>query len=437
MAGASPYRSWGLPLPPGAQTAYRLRWRDERLPRGDALRLPFGNGRSYGDSCLSVDGTLVDMRGLDRLIAFDPDRGILRCEAGVLLADVLDYAVPRGWFLPVMPGTRFVTVGGAIANDVHGKNHHHAGSFGHHVRAFELRRSDGSTICCSPQENADWFEASIGGLGLTGAILWAEIQLRRVASPVIETETLRFNDLEEFFALSRNSHRDHEYVVAWVDCLDARPGKARGLFFRGNHAPADAPPAAGPRRLPGIPFTPPFALMSPGVARLFNKAVYHRPRRPQSRTHYEKFFFPLDAVPNWNRIYGPSGFFQYQCVVPFDGAMDAIGELLTRIRRAGQGSVLSVLKVFGDRPPPGWMSFARPGVTLALDFPDRGAATRKLLDALDETTLAAGGAVYPAKDARMSPAVFRSGYPRWRDLESYRDPALMSKFWHRVTGGGA
>lgn len=435
MPPASRYRSWGHPAPSRLQTAHRLRWRDEPLPGADSLQLPFGNGRSYGDCCLSVDGALVDMRGLDRFISFDPSRGVLRCEAGVLLADILEYVVPRGWFMPVVPGTRFVTLGGAIANDVHGKNHHHVGSFGHHVRRFELRRSDGSVIHCSPNENADWFEASIGGLGLTGMILWAEIELKPVTSPVIAAETIRFDDLEEFFALSRNSHEDYEYVVAWIDCLESGRGGSRGLFFRGNHARSDNPSVAGTRQLPGVPFTPPFPLLTYRAARLFNKAVYHRPRRPRSMVHYEKFFFPLDAVPNWNRVYGRSGFYQYQCVVPYDGAIDIINELLARIHRAGEGSVLSVLKVFGDRPPRGWLSFARPGVTLALDFPDWGDSTLKLLDSLDEITFAAGGAVYPAKDARMSPQNFRRAFPRWRELEAYRDPALMSMFWRRVTEG--
>lgn len=437
MPSTNRYRSWGRPVPPVHQTARRMRWRDEPLPRCDGMLLPFGNGRSYGDSCLSADGQLVDMRGLDRFVSFDAERGILRSEAGVLLGEVLAHTVPRGWFVPVVPGTRLVTIGGAIANDVHGKNHHHAGTFGHHVRCFELLRSDGSRIFCSATENPDWFAATIGGLGLTGVILWAEIALKPVTSPAIVAETTRFSGLDEFFALSRNSHDDHEYVVAWIDCLAPERAGARGLFFRGGHAAPDNPSVAAGRQMPGVPFTPPFSLLSQRAARLFNAAVYHRPRPHRATVHYEKFFFPLDAVPNWNRVYGRRGFYQYQCVVPYQGAAESVDELLERVRATGAGSVLSILKVFGEQAPAGWLSFPRPGVTLALDFPDLGDGTLRLLDELDEVTVAAGGAVYPAKDARMSAGVFQQGFPRWRELEAYRDPRFMSAFWRRVTGAAA
>lgn len=399
--------------------------------------LPFGNGRSYGDCCLNLDGMLIDPRGLDRFIAFDPERGVLRCESGVLFADILRLLVPRGWFLPVTPGTRFVTLGGAIANDVHGKNHHRAGSFGHHVLRFELLRSDGTSLICSPDENADWFAATIGGLGLTGLVLWAEIQLMPVQGPAMDSETIRFAGVDEFFELSRSSHDSHEYVVAWIDCLRPLSQGVRGLFFRANHAAEAAPAVSAPRRKPGLPFTPPVSLLPRPAVALFNTLTYHRSREGRALEHYESFFYPLDAVANWNRLFGRRGFFQYQCVVPHQGGKAAVEALLDRVAQAGEGSFLSVLKVFGERPSRGWLSFPRPGITLALDLSDRGQRTLDLLDRLDEITMAAGGAVYPAKDARMSAETFRKSFPRWRELEAYRDPAFMSGFWRRVAGAQA
>lgn len=217
MAGALTERadtlSWGR-YPHTRQTMIRCHDRHAVLPATERLLLPFGNGRSYGDSCLNDGGTLLHARGLDRFVAFNPQAGVLHCEAGVLLSEILELVVPQGWFLPVTPGTQFVTVGGAIANDVHGKNHHRAGTFGAQVRAFELLRSDGSRRRCSPTENPDWFTATVGGLGLTGLIVWAEIQLRRIANSWIASETIRFHDLDEFFAMSAASDRDYEYTVA-------------------------------------------------------------------------------------------------------------------------------------------------------------------------------------------------------------------------------
>ncbi|WP_404402124.1 FAD-dependent oxidoreductase [Pelagibacterium halotolerans] len=429
IAGAT-YRSWGRPPAKAEPKAIRLRWRDEGFPVARPV-LPYGNGRSYGDSCLAGEGTFVDLRGLDRFIAFDEETGLLRCESGVLLADILAHFVPRGWFVPVTPGTQFVTLGGAIANDVHGKNHHRAGSFGHHVRSLELLRSDGTRIVCSLEENADWFAATIGGCGLTGIILWAEVTLKRVPGPAVDAEALRFSSIDEFLELSRASHNSHEYTVAWIDALSPGKDGARGVFFRGNFA-VDQRQVAAARKKPGLPFTPPVSLLSKRTVKVFNAVYYHWPRRSRGHVHYERYFYPLDAVANWNRVFGTRGFYQYQCVVPNGDAVDAIRALIARVSKAGEGSFLSVLKVFGDHKPAGWLSFPRPGVTLALDFPDRGEETLALLDALDEITAEAGGAVYPAKDARMKAVDFQRSFPFWRRLERYRDPAICSDFWRRV-----
>jgi len=410
-------------------------------PHGLSM-LPFGNGRSYGDSNLNPGGALLPARQLDRLIAFDPATGVLRCEAGVLFAELLRLIVPQGWFLPVTPGTQFITVGGAIANDVHGKNHHVAGSFGNHVRCFELLRSDGSRRLCSPTEHPDWFAATIGGLGLTGLITWAEVQLKRIANPFLDTESVKFHSLEAFFELSAASEADHEYTVSWIDCGfdDRRLG--RGLFNRGNHAPATLNPALLPKGLPAgvaehsrkVPLTPPVSLINPLSLKAFNTLYFHKQRQPVVRSlqHYRPFFYPLDALLAWNRIYGPRGFYQYQCVVPPERALPATQALLKAIAASGMGSFLAVLKQFGAPASLGMLSFPEQGTTLALDFPNQGPRLHRLFDALDRIVLEAGGRLYPAKDGRMGPAVFKAGYPRWAEFQTYVDPRFASGFWRRV-----
>lgn len=434
------FESWGR-IAFGPQTGVRFDERTAPLPRAasGAPGLPFGNGRSYGDSCLNTGGVLIDCRRLDRFIAFDHETGVLRCEAGVLLADILAVAVPLGWFPPVCPGTQFVTVGGAIANDVHGKNHHRAGAFGCHVRCFELLRSDGARLLCSPDENADLFRATIGGLGLTGLITWAEIQLKPVANAFIDQEVIRFEKLADFFALSAASDQDFEYTVAWVDCLAGGDALGRGLFSRGNHAASIAGAAPKPpRHRLSVPVTPPLPLVNRLSLRAFNELYYRRQRGETAakQVHYQPFFFPLDAIGNWNRLYGPRGFYQYQCVLPPAQGEAGVAEILAAVAAAGAGSFLAVLKQFGDRPSPGTLSFPRPGVTLALDFANTGDRTRRLLDRLDEIVGRCGGAIYPAKDARMSPDMFARAFPALEEFKAFVDPAFSSSFWRRVTGAG-
>lgn len=399
--------------------------------------LAYGRGRSYGDVPANADATLIDTRALDRFIGFDPQTGVLECEPGVTIGDVLGLVVPQGWFVPVTPGTRHVTLAGAIANDVHGKNHHVAGTFGHHVRSFDLATSDGRLRTCSRSQHPELFAATIGGLGLTGLILRVRLALRRIGGPFMDVETLRFDRLAGFFSLSAASAASHEYTVAWVDCSARGPRLGRGWFMRANHLPAlGQPRAAGPAPGPSLWFTPPISLMNRLTLPALNALYFYRRRRrtARARVHYQPYFYPLDGIGHWNRAYGPRGFYQYQCVVPHAEAEPAIAELLERIAAAGQGSFLSVLKVFGDMPSPGLMSFPRPGATLALDFPNLGKPTRRLLDRLDETVMAAGGAVYPAKDARMSGAAFRHYFPQWTTFSPHVDPAFSSDFWRRVTG---
>ncbi len=439
------YESWGR-HPKARTRVTRMVWRHESLPLDgfeDATFLPFGNGRSYGDSCLNDGGVLIDARPLDRFILFDPEHGVLRCEAGVLLSEILDLIVPNGWLLRVLPGTRHVTVGGAIANDVHGKNHHRVGTFGRHVRRFELLRSDSTRLLCSPRENADWYRATIGGLGLTGLITWAEIELEQTPGPHLRREVIRYANLDEFFSLAAESDQRFEYTAAWVDCLAGGSRIGRGLFTRANHCDEPLPRSRArlqrARRLvPSIVFEPPVSLLNRWSLKAFN-AVYYRKHatRREATVHYERFFFPLDSIRHWNRLYGPRGFVQYQCVIGGGQARDAVREILDRIARAGMGSFLAVLKVFGEQTPSGLLSFPRPGVTLALDFTNRGAKTFELLDSLDQVTRSCGGAVYPAKDARMSAESFRSYFPRWAELVPYVDPRFSSSFWRRVHGDRA
>lgn len=423
---AGDFTAWGrLGWPPAAEVR-ALAGRGAPLPDVAGTLLPYGNGRSYGDSCLNPGGTLLTLRGLDRFIAFDADTGVLACEAGTLLADILDLAVPRGWFLPVTPGTRYVTVGGAIANDVHGKNHHAAGSFGAHVLSFELLRSDGSRRRCSPLENADWFAATVGGLGLTGVVTQAELQLKRIAGNAVAVRNARFTGLDEFFALNAEAEKRHEYAVAWIDCLAKTP---RGVLMGGDHADADLP---APRGGKSVPLTPPCSLINNASLRAFNAAYYGKPWPTAETVHYRPYFYPLDAIGQWNRIYGPRGFYQYQSVVPPAAAREATAEMLAAIAASGQGSFLAVLKNFGERPSPGLLSFPMAGTTLALDFPNRGAPTLKLFERLDAIVRAAGGRLYPAKDARMPAAMFRAGYPRLGEFTSRVDPKFSSGFWRRV-----
>jgi FAD/FMN-containing dehydrogenase len=352
----------------------------------------------------------------------------------VLLKDIIDVVLPRGWFLPVVPGTQFVTVGGAIANDVHGKSHHREGCFGNHVEQVVLMRTDGAVIDCGPRQLPEWFSATVGGMGLTGVITSARLRLRKVAGPWLEVETHAFETLGAFFELSAASARDWEHTVAWIDCVGGRSGDARGVFFRGNHAVATDPVRAPRPRT--FPFTPPVSMVNRLSLRLFNQLYYlsHRLRTGRVRQYYLPFFFPLDNLLEWNRIYGPHGFYQYQCVVPADSQHDVVRELLRRISRAGTGSFLAVLKTFGDRPSPGLLSFPMPGTTLTLDFPNLGRRTLSLFDDLNAVVHEARGRLYPAKDACMPREMFERGYPRLSKFLPFRDPGISSNMSRRLLG---
>jgi FAD/FMN-containing dehydrogenase len=391
--------------------------------------LPFGMGRSLGDSCLNDGNTLLTTPALNRVISFDEGSGRLVAEAGITFDAILRLAMPHGWFLPVTPGTRFVSLGGAIANDVHGKNHHAVGTFGRHVIRFQLRRSDGSRRICSAEENPEWFRATIAGLGLTGLIEWAEVQLKPIINSWIDSETIRYRDLDEFYALNEASEQDHEYLVAWADSLATRP-LGRGLFMRGNHNqdPKRARIPLGGTKIT-VPMVMPFSLLNQLTLTMFNAAVYWTKPHAKKVVPLGPFFYPLDSIGAYHRIYGPGGMIQWQALVP---SREAVREIFAATVRMG-GSFLTVLKVMGDHPSAGLLSFSGAGVTLALDFPYSQSVLEKL-PYLDEIVASAGGRLYPAKDARMSGPHFRRFFPQWEQLVPYIDPRFSSSFWRRVTG---
>lgn len=403
------------------------------IRNGPLPGLAFGKGRSYGDVCLNPDGLIWTTSGMDRFISFDEGTGRLVCETGVSIRDIQQLFIPRGWTLPVTPGTQFVTVGGAIANDIHGKNHHKHGTFGDHVLHLKLARTDGEIIECGPSLRSEWFAATVGGLGLTGIILEAELQLHRTSGPWLDTETISYASLEEFFQLADDSELNWEHTVSWIDCLAGNNGQ--GLFMRGNPSNPNDLPAPAYREY-SIPFAPPLSLVNRMTLRPFNLAYYHLKKRQHglSKSYYKSFFYPLDHLYHWNRMYGPRGFYQYQCVVPRSAGTEPIKMLLSEITHSGTGSFLAVLKTFGNRQAPGLLSFPQPGSTLALDFPNQGQRTLSLLDRLDAIVRAAQGRIYPAKDARMSPSMFGAGYPRLEEFRQYRDSGISSGFSRRLMG---
>ena len=385
-----------------------------------------GQGRSYGDAALNRDLTL-SMTGLGRLQAFDADTGLLTCEAGVGLDDILRTFVPRGWFPPVVPGTKFVTVGGLIAADVHGKNHHRDGTFGAHVESLTLATAGNEVRACSRAQDADLFRATLGGMGLTGVILSASFRLQTIETAFVLAETVATGDLDETMAVFEASH-GWPYSVAWIDCLARGRKLGRGLVSRGAPMRRRAlPPSlashplrpAAERTLRVRAEAPSFLLNRVSIG-LFNGLYYRRGRaRAGPRTvHFDPFFFPLDRIDDWNRLYGRRGFVQYQCVLPAGESAAGLSALLGCIATAGQGSFLAVLKRFGPAGE-GLLSFPMEGYTLALDFPLRR-GTLALVDALDSITHAYGGRVYLAKDACCRPERIREGYPQLAAFDTIR-----------------
>lgn len=430
--------SWGR-YPALPQTTHTCSWRDElptllnKMGENYHSTLPFGRGRSYGDSCLAASDHVIDMSGLDRFISFDNTTGIIVAEAGVTLSDLLSLVIPHGWFLPVTPGTKYVTLGGALANDVHGKNHHKRGTIAQYVRKFHLHRSDRESMICSQQENADYFAATVGGLGLIGIIDWVELQLIPIKSSQINITQMRFNSLREFFALSNEWDQNNEYSVAWIDCLAKGNSTGRGVFTVGNHADEGTLTVDHGSKLL-VPFTPPISAVNKYSLHLFNNLYFntHNKENVNKTIGYEPFFYPLDKILHWNRLYGKKGFQQYQCVIPAANAEDALNEMLNIIATAEVGSFLSVLKRCGDIKSPGILSFPLAGTSLALDF-SQSEKLSGLFPRLDTIVRTAKGRLYPAKDAHMEAKDFQQFYPSWEMVDKLRDPLLCSHFWKRVT----
>ena len=411
------------------------RFRDA-LPTFVAARpgtvLPVGCRRSYGDSALNSTGGVIAMAGLNRFMVLDAKAGTLRAEAGITLAEIARRAMPLGLFVPVMPGTGFVTLGGAIANDIHGKNHHRAGTFGRHVHRLGLLRGDGSRVEAGPDINADLFAATVGGLGLTGVIEWAEIDLPPVPGGWLDVERVPFETLDAFWPLAEASVASHENTVAWIDATANRGRSGRGIFIRANwRGDAEPVPEIHAR---SMPFEAPGWLINGAVTGAFNRlydAVQRRRAGPR-RESYISFFNPLDGIAHWNRLYGRRGLWQYQCAVPPAAMKDAVATMLADIVHSGLSSPLAVLKTFGPLSSPGLLSFPMEGATLSLDFPNSGEDVLRLFTRFDAIVREAGGRLYAAKDGRMPKEMWVAGYPALTRFIPHIDPAFESDFWRRV-----
>ncbi|MCM2421173.1 MULTISPECIES: FAD-binding protein [unclassified Streptomyces] len=432
----TPVSGWGRTAPTTAHV-FRPRTYEEAAEAvrdcGGRGAIARGLGRAYGDAAQNAGGSVLDMTGLDRIHEIDAINGLVVCDAGVSLHRLMQVLLPLGWFVPVSPGTRYVTVGGAIGTDIHGKNHHLSGSFTRHVRAIELLTADGGTRLVTPEDEPELFWATAGGMGLTGVVLAATIQLLPVETSLMSVDTERATDLDDLMArLTAGDHR-YRYSVAWIDLLARGAKTGRAVLTRGDHAPLGAlPPRARrapldfrPGRLPGAPNFVPEGLLGRGSVGLFNALWYHKaPRERHGELQkISTFFHPLDGVPDWNRIYGRSGFVQYQFVVP-NGQESALRRIVERISRRGIPSFLAVLKRFGEADP-GWLSFPMAGWTLALDIPATMPGLATFLDVLDDEVAAADGRVYLAKDSRLRPDLLPGMYPRldaFRRLRAELDP---------------
>ena len=391
-----------------------------------------GAGRAYGDAALNDQNRVVDLTRLDRMLSFDPGAAILRCEAGVTIAEIIDVFMPRGFFPPVTPGTRFVTLGGSIAADVHGKNHHRDSSLASHVTSFDLMLASGEIRRCSRNENPELFWATVGGMGLTGVILELEIALRRIESAYLDGELIRAPNVDAAIEAFERTDAQYGYSVAWIDCASSGSALGRSVLNVGNFATLDQLPEKlaqdplniMPRLSPIVPFNLPGFTLNSLTVRAFNAALYmfHRDSAAHMIFDWDRFFYPLDSIRNWPRIYGKRGFVQYQCVWPPEESRAGLIEILEAIAGSRRASFLAVLKKFGAQD--GLLSFPMPGYTLALDFPVTDGLF-DFLDSLDAMVLKRGGRVYLAKDARLRPETFRAMYPnlaKWQQAKAVADP---------------
>ncbi|MGJ3234257.1 FAD-binding protein [Marivirga sp.] len=379
-----------------------------------------GMGRCYGDAALSDN--ILSTLNHNLLLSFNEQNGELTCQAGVTLKDILDVFVPKGWFVPVTPGTKFITVGGALASDVHGKNHHVEGCFGDHVTNCSLITADGSKIDCSSRNNKELFNATRGGMGLTGIIDTVTFKLKKIETSYINQRQIKAKNLSHIFELFEQ-YKDHTYSMAWIDCLKQGEQFGRSIMMMGEHSKMEDlntkqkknPLSTGKGNLMNMPINlPPFALNKLSI-KVFNWLYYAKNTKQDMEgvVHYDGFFYPLDAILNWNRMYGKKGFVQYQFVLPIDNSEDGLKTILKKISEKGWGSFLAVLKLFGKQDS--LISFPMEGYTLALDFPIKKGLF-KFLDELDEVVISLGGRIYLSKDARMKANTFWESYPNSKEF---------------------
>ena len=385
--------------------------------------IPYGNGRSYGDSALSEN--IIDVKPHHCFIAFDEKTGLLELEAGVLLSEIIEVFVPKGWFLKVTPGTKFITVGGAIASDIHGKNHHVEGCFSECVEAFDIMLSDGTIQHCTKDETPELFHATCGGMGLTGVILNAKIYLKKINSQYIEQTTIKTKNLEETFE-AFETYKDQPYSVAWIDCLAKGEGLGKSLLMVGDFS-NDGDLAYVHKKQISIPFNFPSFALNRWSVKAFNWLYYDKAKTGVShqKVGLDTFFYPLDAIGHWNRIYGKKGFTQYQFILPKQKSYEGLEKILKTIAASGKGSFLAVLKLYGKENS-NWLSFPIEGYSLALDFKiEEGLFA--LLDQLDEIVLEYDGRIYLTKDVRVSKATFEKGYADIEQFRQYRKKYKMDE----------
>lgn len=424
---------WGL-YPRAVNSVFEPATIDQAVPPADARMIVRGQGRSYGDAAMSQDGLVMLSQRLDRFISFDETTGLLTAEAGTTLAEVLRKFVPRGWFPSVVPGTKFVSLGGSVAADIHGKNHHRDGSIGSHVPRFEITLADGTSKVCTPESEAELFWATVGGMGLTGILTEVTLELIPIESSLMIVQHHQARNLDESLRMFEDRVYDEHYTVAWMDCLAKGSSLGRGILIRGHHALQSELPEAfrkdeslrRPRRNFNLKFGFPSWVLNPFSVALFNEAYYRRQGRRKEPfiEHYDDFFFPLDRIENWNRLYGKRGFLQYQCVLPSREAPRSLQLLFEELARSRRPSFLSVLKRFGPANE-GLLSFPLEGYTLTLDLPINDPSLFAFLDRLDEIVLSCCGRVYLAKDARLPAETFRAMYTRlndWQRVKSRVDP---------------
>lgn len=400
--------------------------------------ISMGMARSYGDSALSQN--IIITRRFNYILDFDGEQGIVTCESGVTLKDLLNTFVPKGWFLPVTPGTKYITVGGAIASDVHGKNHHREGTFCDHLLLLELLLPSGDIIICSPTINSKIFRATCGGNGLTGIILRATFQMKRIETAYIRQRTIKAKNLGQMVELLE-MNENYTYTVAWIDCMAKRNSLGRGVLFLGEHAEKvdlaseklnGNPYIIKDHKKLNVPiFFPNFVLNKMSIES-FNSLYYFKfPKDVHDCiVDYDTFFYPLDSIYNWNRIYGKRGFTQYQLVIPKSSGIKGVQRIIKRVSDKKMGSFLAVLKIFG-KANGNLLSFPREGYTLTLDFPINRSLFSFLND-LDDVVLEYGGRLYLTKDVRMSARMFRMGYPNWKKFVAIRQDIEADNKFHTL-----